>query len=59
MILDSFDDISWPAFAAAVAVAFVIGMGWFSPILFGGFWARQVSSYSGIADTDITASAWQ
>jgi hypothetical protein len=43
MILDSFDEITWPAVATAMVVAFVIGLGWFSPIAFGGYSARQVS----------------
>lgn len=59
MILESFDDITWPAVATAVVVAFVIGIGWFSPIAFGGYWARQVSRYSGIPESDITATASQ
>lgn len=59
MILDSFDDISWPPVATAIVVAFVIGMGWFSPVLFGRFWARQVSNYTGIPDAEITTNASQ
>ena len=59
MIRDSLDDVSWPSVAAAIAVALVIGVAWFSPILFGRAWARHVSSYSRIPATDLTADASQ
>jgi len=35
MILESLDDITWPAVATAMGVAFVVGAAWFSPIAFG------------------------
>jgi len=59
MILDSLDNLSWPAVGTATAVAVAIGMAWFSPRLLGGFWARHVAHYSGIPEVDITANASQ
>lgn len=57
MILDSLDDLHWPAVAVATVVAFVVGTVWFSPALLGGFWARTVSRYTGTPDGEITANA--
>lgn len=57
MILEFVDDINWLALGAAVAAAFSIGVLWFSPAAFGGFWARQVSRYSGLPEDEITREA--
>jgi hypothetical protein len=57
MILDYLDDLNLAAVATATVVAFVVGVTWFSPVLLGRFWARQVSRYSGIPDTDIIENA--
>lgn len=59
MILDSLDDLNWAAVASATAVAFMIGMAWFSPLMLGGFWAHHVARYSGISGADIAANAAQ
>jgi hypothetical protein len=57
MILDNLSDLNWAAVGASVAAAFAIGAVWFSPSVLGGFWARQVARYSGLAEADITAAA--
>ena len=57
MILDFVNDINWLALGAAVAAAFSIGLLWFSPVAFGGFWARQVSRYTGLSEDEITREA--
>jgi hypothetical protein len=59
MILDPLNDLNWPAVAAAVAAAFAIGIVWFSPQVLGGFWARQVARYTGVAEAEITVAARQ
>ncbi len=57
MILDFIDEINWLAVAASVAAAFSVGLVWFSPPLFGRFWARQVARYAGIPEREITSGA--
>lgn len=57
MILDSLNDLNWAAVAASPVAAFAIGMAWFSPSVLGGFWARHVARYTGVAEADIAAAA--
>ncbi len=57
MIIDSFNDLSWVAVAVATIAAFAIGLIWFAPPVLGTLWARQVSQYAGIAETDVTDGA--
>lgn len=57
MILDFVNDINWIALGAAVAAAFSIGLLWFSPAALGGFWAKQVSRYTGLPEDVITREA--
>jgi Protein of unknown function (DUF1761) len=59
MILDFLDDINWAAVGTALGAAFAIGLVWFSPPALGGFWARQVSRYTGIPEGEITNGASQ
>lgn len=57
MILDSFDDLNWAAVGVSVVAAFAIGFVWFAPPVLGGFWARQVSRYTGRSADEIQAEA--
>jgi Protein of unknown function (DUF1761) len=57
MILEYVDDINWLAVIASVAAAFLVGLVWFSPPVFGGYWARQVSRYTAIPERTITRDA--
>ena len=57
MILDFIDEINWLAVAASVAAAFSVGLVWFSPPLFGRFWAKQVARYAGIPENEIISGA--
>ncbi len=59
MILDFLDDINWAAVGTSLVAAFAIGLVWFSPRALGGFWARQVSRYTGIPEGEITSGASQ
>jgi hypothetical protein len=59
MILDLLNDINWAAVGASLVAAFAIGLVWFSPSALGGFWARQVSRYTGIPEGEITSGASQ
>lgn len=59
MILDSLNDVNWAAVGAALVAAFAIGLVWFSPSAVGGFWARQVSRYTGMTEGEITNGAAQ
>jgi hypothetical protein len=59
MILDFLNDINWAAAGASLVAAFAIGLLWFSPSALGGFWAQQVSRYTGIPEGEITSGASQ
>lgn len=59
MILDFLNDINWVAVGASVVAAFAIGTVWFSPAALGGYWARQVCRYTGMAEGEITSGASQ
>jgi hypothetical protein len=57
VILDSFGDLHWAAVTTTVVMTIVIGAIWFSPPVFGRFWAGQVSGYSGVPADDVAAAA--
>jgi hypothetical protein len=57
MIFDTLDEINWLAVIASTAAAFVIGVAWFSPPIFGGVWARQVSRYTSRDEAEIASDA--
>jgi hypothetical protein len=59
VILDSLDDINWAALVVSLVAAFAIGIVWFSPPVLGGLWARQVSRYAGIPESELTEGASQ
>lgn len=59
MILDFLGDVNWAAVGASLVAAFAIGLVWFAPSALGGFWARQVSRYTGIPEGEITSGASQ
>lgn len=59
MILDCLGDVNWAAVGASLVAALAIGLVWFAPSALGGFWARQVSRYTGIPEAEITAGASQ
>jgi hypothetical protein len=49
------EDLNWAAVAVSVFLAFVLGSVWFSPSVFGTYWARQVTRYSGTPEPEITS----
>ena len=57
MIFDFIYDVNWAAVSVSLLVAFVLGLGWFTPAVFGSYWARQVARYTNISEADITSSA--
>jgi hypothetical protein len=59
VILDSVNDVNWAAVGTSLVAAFAIGLVWFSPSVLGSFWARQVSRYAGIPESDVTSGASQ
>ena len=59
MILDFLDDINWAAVGVSLVVAFAIGLVWFSPSALGGFWARQVSRYTGMPEGEVIKGSSQ
>ncbi len=59
MILDSLGEVNLPALGASLVAAFTIGLVWFSPSALGGYWARQVSRYAGVPESDVTGGASQ
>lgn len=56
-LTEAFGDVNWLAVLVAAVAAFAVGIVWFSPPVFGGIWAREVSGYTGIPDADIAAAA--
>ena len=56
MILELLDDLNWAAVIVSTVASFVIGLVWYAPPVLGGYWARQVSRYAGIAEGDLTAT---
>lgn len=59
MILDFLGDLNWAAVGVALVAGFGIGMLWFAPPVFGAFWARQVSLYTGVPASEISEGAEQ
>jgi hypothetical protein len=59
MILEFLDDLNWAAVGTSIVAAFAIGLVWFSPAALGTFWARQVSGYTGVPETEIATGASQ
>lgn len=59
MIVNFLNNINWAAVGASAVAALAIGMIWFSPVALGGYWARQVSRYTGIPEHEITSGASQ
>src|ERR687891_1094935 len=59
VILDFLDDINWAAVGVSLVAAFAIGLVWFSPSALGGFWARQVSRYTGIPEGEVIKGSSQ
>ena len=57
MIIDAFTDLSWVAVAISTIAAFAIGFVWFAPPVLGTLWAKQVTQYAGIPETEVTSGA--
>ena len=57
MIIDALNDLNWVAIAVSTVAAFAIGLVWFAPPVLGTLWARQVTQYAGIPETEVTSGA--
>ncbi len=57
MIIEAINDLNWVAIAVSVGASFVLGSIWFTPAVFGRYWARQVERYSGTTELEITNEA--
>jgi hypothetical protein len=55
--MSALTELNWTAIGAAAVAAFILGIVWFAPRVFGNYWAGLVSRYSGIPTRELNANA--
>jgi hypothetical protein len=52
-LLAAFSEISWVSVLVATVVSFALGSAWYSPVLFGKIWQKEL----GLSNEDISSSS--